>query len=147
MTHGEREALIGDQDESMVISIDRDWPFSKALKFMVDNNLHSVAVVNAGTDSLVATLSLSDLRKIKLNQITDDLTVEKLLAIARNVNKLSDCPPEITCYPSSTLRETMEKVIQNHIHRVWIVDFKNGDPNTLKDVVSLTNIIQGILDE
>ncbi|WVZ04319.1 hypothetical protein V8G54_025125 [Vigna mungo] len=43
----------------------------------------------------------------------------------------------VTCYAESPLSEVNEKVVTNHVHRVWVVD----QEGLLVGVVSLTNVI------
>ncbi|KAI9348794.1 hypothetical protein DFJ73DRAFT_429793 [Zopfochytrium polystomum] len=70
---------------STVVSVETSWKSTRALRFMAANSLHAVAVVD-GKGRLVATLSLSDLRRLPVAELFDeDPTVERLLAQAHRV--------------------------------------------------------------
>lgn len=47
---------------------------------------------------------------------------------------------QVTCYPESSLGEVVEKVVSDHVHRVWVVD----EQGLLEGVVSLTDMIRVI---
>ncbi|KAL0319134.1 UNVERIFIED_CONTAM: SNF1-related protein kinase regulatory subunit gamma-like PV42a [Sesamum angustifolium] len=44
----------------------------------------------------------------------------------------------ITCHPESLLREVVDKVVKNHVHRVWVVN----ESGLLVGLISLTDIIR-----
>ena len=46
----------------------------------------------------------------------------------------------VTCYAESAVAEVVDKVVVNHVHRVWVVD-RDG---LLQGLVSLTDIIRVI---
>lgn len=49
-------------------------------------------------------------------------------------------PKLITCFPESSLEEVIEKVVENHVHRVWVVD----EQSLLLGLVSLTDILHAV---
>ncbi|KAI8845555.1 hypothetical protein BC829DRAFT_399335 [Chytridium lagenaria] len=132
--------LLGDKDKNMVISIDRHMKTRKALQFMALNNLQAVAITTT-SGTLFSTLSLSDIRRVPLSLLAKDPTVETLILESHRVESPKDLRPSITCRPTDTLREAMRKVLKGRVHRVWVVE----EEGVLRDVVSLTNIIQALV--
>ena len=108
---------------------------------MSANHLHAVAVVDS-TSKLVGTLSLSDLKRVKLSILREDPSVETLISRAHGVSTLEHLDRPVTVSPHCTLRDVMEVVLLSRVkvHRCWVVD---GD--VLIDVVTLTNILQALL--
>lgn len=45
----------------------------------------------------------------------------------------------VTCTMESTLGEVVEKAVENHVHRLWVVDEEEG---LLRGVVSLTDVLR-----
>ncbi|KAJ3410719.1 hypothetical protein HDV05_003465 [Chytridiales sp. JEL 0842] len=148
---------------STVISIESHWPASKAFKFMTFHSLHAVAVMhhpphdsssdslNSSTSSLhpaqfIGTLSLSDLRHVPTTYLMSNPTILSLLLKLRKVASISDLPPPIACNRHSTLRQVMRMVVERRVHRVWVVeDGREEGGGVLRDVVSLTNVIQAFV--
>ncbi|KAJ3117209.1 hypothetical protein HDU96_007637 [Phlyctochytrium bullatum] len=141
MTDDDRH-MLGSKEKNMVISIDRDMRTRKALQFMAANNLMAVAVVDRD-GTLFSTLSLSDIRRCSLSTLAKDPLIEEILLESHRIDHPRDLPPAIVCRPGNTLREAMRKVLKHGVHRVWVVE--EDDDRILRDVVSLTNIIQALV--
>ncbi|KAK6153747.1 hypothetical protein DH2020_013386 [Rehmannia glutinosa] len=97
---------------------------------------------------LVGTFSATDLRGCPISQLQSCLHMN----IVDFLEKLLDTPQQeacglrtstrehITCQPESLLREVVDKAINSHVHRVWVVDGRG----LLAGLVSLTDIIRVI---
>jgi len=137
LAHSEKEV-------GFVLVVEDGWSTKKAVSYMSANALQAVAVVRDG--SLVGTLSLSDLRKVLLPFLVPDLTIADFLKCAHHVPTLEELPPHVTCSPHDTLRTVMKKVLESHVHRVWVVREENGKIKPV-DVVSLTDILSAVIGE
>ncbi|KAK6128002.1 hypothetical protein DH2020_038263 [Rehmannia glutinosa] len=133
-----------------------------AIKCMNSASLHAVPIVEStdeidddhgqlvnGKDrKLVGTFSATDLRGCPISQLQSCLHMN----IVDFLEKLLDTPQQeacglrtstrehITCQPESLLREVVDKAINSHVHRVWVVDGRG----LLAGLVSLTDIIRVI---
>ncbi|XP_073274743.1 SNF1-related protein kinase regulatory subunit gamma-like PV42a [Primulina huaijiensis] len=149
------EIVFGVTDTTKVID---------AIKCMNMASLNAVPIVEATEDieedpsqlingkdrKLVGTFSSSDLRVCPLSQLESCLH----LNIVDFIEKLSETPLHkacnmknstkelITCQPESPLQEVLDKVINNRVHRVWVVD----EHGMLAGIISLTDIIHAIRD-
>ncbi|KZV45422.1 Cystathionine beta-synthase (CBS) protein [Dorcoceras hygrometricum] len=105
-------------------------------------------LINGKDRKLVGTFSSSDLRVCPISQLESFLHLKTVDFI----DKLSQTPLHnacnmrnstkelITCRPESPLQEVLDKVIDNRVHRVWVVD----ERGLLAGLVSLTDIIHAI---
>jgi len=82
---------------------------------------------------LMGTLSVSDVRGVPLNNIQDTLQMS-----VRDFLTQTNQKEQVTCVPDSTLSEVMKSLVDNQVHRVWVVD-QGGKPI---GVVTLTDIIR-----
>ncbi|XP_076892796.1 SNF1-related protein kinase regulatory subunit gamma-like PV42a [Bidens hawaiensis] len=102
-------------------------------------------LVNGKGRKVIGTFSATDLRGCPVSQLQSfmpgsvmDFT-RGLLSVSANMAGSS--PRElVTCYCESRLGEVVNKLVANHVHRVWVVD-RNG---LLEGLVSLTDIIRVI---
>ncbi|XP_022850133.1 SNF1-related protein kinase regulatory subunit gamma-like PV42a [Olea europaea var. sylvestris] len=132
-----------------------------AIKCMNTASLNAVPIVQSSNDAgedhsqlingkngkLVGTFSATDLRGFPLSQLKSCMH----LSVVEFIEKCSVTPLHevsglrtstkdlITCYPESTLREMVDKAINNHVHRVWVVDEQG-----LLGLVSLTDMTRVI---
>ncbi|KAI3521225.1 hypothetical protein L1887_10686 [Cichorium endivia] len=102
-------------------------------------------LVNGKGRKLIGTFSATDLRGCPVSHLQSWLTASvmeytrSLLSVSANM--AGSTPRElVTSYAESPLAEVMDKVVANHVHRVWVVD-RNG---LLEGLVSLTDIIRVI---
>nr|XP_043618322.1 SNF1-related protein kinase regulatory subunit gamma-like PV42a [Erigeron canadensis] len=103
---------------------------------------HSL-LVNGKGRKVIGTFSATDLRGCPVSHLQSYLPASvmeyttSLLSVSANLAGSS--PRElVTCYAESRLEEVMDKVVANHVHRVWVVNH-NG---LLEGLVSLTDIIR-----
>ncbi|XP_075512610.1 SNF1-related protein kinase regulatory subunit gamma-like PV42a [Primulina tabacum] len=148
------DIVFGVTDQTKVID---------AIKCMNMASLNAVPVIEATMDieedrsqlingkdrKLVGTFSSTDLRVCPISQLESSLH----LNIVDFIQKLAESPLHkacnmknstkelITCNPESPLQEVLDKVINNHVHRVWVVDEQQ---DTLAGLISLTDIIHTI---
>lgn len=92
---------------------------------------------------VIGTFSATDLRGCPVSQLQSFLPASvmeyttSLLSVSANMAGSS--PRElVTCHNESRLGEVVDKLVANHVHRVWVVD-RNG---LLDGLVSLTDIIR-----
>ncbi|KAK1422446.1 hypothetical protein QVD17_25566 [Tagetes erecta] len=102
-------------------------------------------LVNGKGRKVIGTFSATDLRGCPVSQLQSFLPASvmeyttSLLSVSANMAGSS--PRElVTCYNESRLGEVVDKLVVNHVHRVWVVDC-NG---LLDGLVSLTDIIRVI---
>ncbi|KAI7736396.1 hypothetical protein M8C21_016069 [Ambrosia artemisiifolia] len=102
-------------------------------------------LVNGKGRKVIGTFSATDLRGCPVSQLQAFLPASvmdyttSLLSVSANMAGSS--PRElVTCYGESRLGDVVNKVVANHVHRVWVVD-RNG---LLEGLVSLTDIIKVI---
>ncbi|MCE2056131.1 hypothetical protein HAX54_044099, partial [Datura stramonium] len=105
-------------------------------------------LVNGKKRKIVGTFSATDLRGCPVSQMQPLLKLEVLDFL----KMLSGSPSyehtglrcswreQVTCHPESSLGEVVEKVVSDHVHRVWVVD----EQGLLEGVVSLTDMIRVI---
>ncbi|PIN22039.1 5'-AMP-activated protein kinase, gamma subunit [Handroanthus impetiginosus] len=103
-------------------------------------------LLNGKDKKLVGTFSATDLRGCPISLLRSCLQQN----VVDFINRLSEIPLHeasglrnsteelITCRPESLLGEVVEKVVNNHVHRVWIVD----ESGLLAGLISLTDIIR-----
>jgi CBS domain-containing protein len=99
----------------------------------------------------VETFSVSDLRDCPMTQLSSWLCLtvtefkEKVVVLKSTltseggtaVTDMQKIPKLVTCSPENSLEELIEKVVINHVHRVWVVD----ELSSLIGLVSLTDIL------
>jgi len=99
----------------------------------------SALAVLDDNDKLVGTLSASDVRGIKLDQLESvlDPVVTYLSKISGGQSR-----PLVTVTPNDGLKQVMEKIILGKVHRVWVVDANNKPIG----VVTCTDVIKVVFD-
>ncbi|KAL8464683.1 hypothetical protein ACS0TY_034260 [Phlomoides rotata] len=105
-------------------------------------------LINGKDRKLVGTFSATDLRGCPLSLLRSCLQ----LGVVDFINKLSEIPLHdhsgfrnstkelITCCAESRLGEVVDKVVNHHVHRAWVVD----ESGMLSGLISLTDIIRVI---
>ncbi|GJY25133.1 SNF1-related protein kinase regulatory subunit gamma-like PV42a [Tanacetum coccineum] len=128
-----------------------------AIKSMRAGSLNAVPIiesVNPTTEDhsqlgkgrkVIGTFSATDLRGCPVSHLQSWLPqsvmeyTTSLLSVAASM--AGSTPRElVTCYAESRLGEVVDKVVANHVHRVWVVD----PDGLLQGLVSLTDIIRVI---
>jgi CBS-domain-containing membrane protein len=98
----------------------------------------AIAIVD-DNDELIGTLSASDIRGIKMENLSSVLEpVMEFLA-----KKFPQSRPLVTVTAHANLKEVMEKLIMGKVHRVWVVDMNSRRPI---GVVTMTNVLKVIFD-
>lgn len=96
----------------------------------------------------MGTFSSTDLRVCPISQLESCLHlnivdfIEKLAEspLHKACNMKNSTKELITCHPDSPLQEVLDKVINNRVHRIWVVD----EQGMLAGLISLTDIIHAI---
>ncbi|XP_059299669.1 SNF1-related protein kinase regulatory subunit gamma-like PV42a [Lycium ferocissimum] len=105
-------------------------------------------LVNGKKRKIVGTFSATDLRACPVPQMQPLLNLEvldflKMLSgtpLYESTGLRSSWREQVTCHQESSLGEVVDKVVSDHVHRVWVVD----EQGLLEGVVSLTDMIRVI---
>jgi len=102
---------------------------------MAFKNLIGIPIVDGVNQQILGNLSLSDLRGLNYESI--DLLVLPILEFLKHLpNSENILNPKVVTYDTS-LKETLKIIIDNHIHRIWIID----ENKKVLDVITLTDLI------
>ncbi|KAJ3699028.1 hypothetical protein LUZ61_002733 [Rhynchospora tenuis] len=146
-----------------IFAVTKNTKVDEVIKTMRAASLTAVPIVDADEVELlqdgrgkrvVETFSASDLRDCPMAQLQSwlGLTVtefkEKVGALkaaltpegGTAISGVQQSPKLITCFPENSLEEVIEKVVINHVHRVWVVD----QQTLLLGLVSLTDILRAV---
>jgi len=102
---------------------------------MACHNAQCVAILDQATGKLVADISPADLRGI----ISETFHLLHL-PVTEFLNKIAGKTPPVTCNQSTCLGDIITKVVQTHIHHLWVVD----DQDKPLAVVTLTDILYSL---
>ncbi|CAN4098407.1 unnamed protein product [Withania somnifera] len=105
-------------------------------------------LVNGKKRKIVGTFSATDLRGCPISQMQPLLNLEVLdflktltgSPLHEFTGLRSSWREQVTCRPESSLKEVVERVVSDHVHRVWVVD----EQGLLEGLVSLTDMIRVI---
>ncbi|GAB4842085.1 hypothetical protein Ancab_012045 [Ancistrocladus abbreviatus] len=97
---------------------------------------------------LVGTLSATDIRGCPVDQLRSWLSLNVIDFTERVYANPSYVAPDlvnsprllVTCHAESTLAEVMDKVVDMHVHRVWVVDRRGS----LLGLVSFIDMIRAV---
>lgn len=130
-----------------VISVGPRTRAIEALKCILDNRVQGVAIVD-GSGALVGTFSASDLKHMTedvfrqlVRPLDEFISILHALRHHRSGEAVVHLPPAITVRPGTTLAEAVRLLVDNRIHRVFIVDAAKKPLG----VVTLTNVIEALL--
>jgi len=120
-----------------VICSSLDECAAAVFNFMISKNVRSIGIINGSVEDnaeLVANLSLSDLK---------GLNEKNFQNLAKNVFEFllatHESPkPLISCIGSSSFEDVLELLIDNKIHRVYVVD-KGNHPCSVISLVDILN--------
>jgi len=103
---------------------------------MHKENISSLAIIDDG--KLVGTISATDLKELINFPFTRLL--EYVVDYVTFIRKQQEKPFHhlVACNPSTPLKEAIQKLIQERVHRIYLVD------QSLQSVVSLTDIIKSL---
>jgi len=97
----------------------------------------AVAIVD-DDEKLVGTLSSSDVRGLKIDQL--ESVLDPVLTFLQK--KSGQIRSNVTVTPNDGLKQVMEKIILGKVHRVWVVDAANRPYGC----VTLTDVIKTVFD-
>ncbi|KAL2936348.1 SNF1-related protein kinase regulatory subunit gamma-like PV42a [Bienertia sinuspersici] len=107
-------------------------------------------LINGYGRKLVGTFSATDIRGCPVDLMQSWLPLNVRDFMKRVYENPSHGAPDlvnsprllVTCYPDCPLSEVVDKAINRHVHRVWVVDELNH--GTLVGLISLTDLIRTI---
>jgi len=133
------------QDHGVAITVNRKLRALEALKVIMDNKIQGLGVVD-DDGRLVGSFSASDLKFMTAETFPYLIhSVEQFIGMMRarlqgSVDPVP-MPPPIDCKPTHSLWHVVNKLVKNHVHRVFVVD----DDKKPIGVVTLTNVIEAML--
>lgn len=107
------------------------------LQEMVKRKADAAAIVSRATGTLITTFSPSDVRTLTLGSGLKYNLQKQVGQYIRDLNQGS-IPESIVLNQNSTLAAAIAKMVQNNVHRIWVVD-SNMNPSacvTAEDVLS-----------
>jgi len=120
-------------DKKEIATVPANMPALDGFKKITSSSVSAVAVLDPDTKQLVANLSASDLRG--LNKHTQEwLNLPVLEFLEKQHN--GRVPLPITVAPNINLESASKTIVENHVHRVWVVIGENIPVS----VVSLSDI-------
>jgi len=129
--HGLLDADVPSIGPKKLITIDSSKTALEGFQMLFTARTSAVGVVDSD-NKLLGNLSASDLRGVKSGEVEQLLS----LPIADFLQSQSRVPLT-TCSPSSTLRQVIRLLVENRIHRVWVVDAENH----VVGLITLTDIL------
>jgi len=116
-----------DLEEGSVVSVIETQPLIKALSTIVETQFTGLAVIDS-QGKLVGNVSASDVKGLSLE------TFNTLNLPIRDFVKHKP----VCIQKGSTMRDVISKIVEYHVHRVFVVD----DANKLLNVISLTSVLK-----
>jgi len=114
-----------------LISIESSKSALEGFQLLFVNRTNAVAVVDS-EGKLVGNLSASDLRGVKATEVEQLLSTPVL-----DFLKTQSHTALVVCKPSSTLRQVIHMLVEQRVHRLWVVD----DNHHMVGLVTLTDIV------
>jgi CBS-domain-containing membrane protein len=126
-----------------VFTVNRKQTTIEALKVITDNKISAVAIVD-DEGKLVGNLSASDLKgliKLSNGKFSGDFFTPLRLPVGDFLSKIREMHGKsktfiLTCTPTTKLKEVVQLLAKEHVHRIFIVDTHNKPCG----IVSLTDI-------
>jgi len=126
---GPRNVIVGKDNETAL----------NVYRRMAEKSLTGIPIIQHDTEKLIGTLSVSDLRGLNYESINNlVLPVLKFLA---TLPKAESTLNPITVTKDVALKDALKTIVDNHIHRLWVVN----EDKKVDNVVSLTDFIKFIL--
>ncbi|KAL6056049.1 hypothetical protein QOT17_016364 [Balamuthia mandrillaris] len=124
-----------------VFSINQNELVLEAWKSILENNILGLAVVD-DHGVLVGSISVSD---IKRSSSADSMWADVRLPIAEFLRKDFFSAPRnlVTCTKEDTLSTVFQRLVANHVHRIFVVDGTGKAQN----VLSLCDVISALQQE
>jgi len=125
-------------------------PVTKAFDLMYDLKISAFPIVSAKDQTLVGTISASDLKGILAapDQIFDVLKLScvEWIQLSKCVDKKlnivsTPLPTQIVCYPEENIVDVLDRLVAFRVHRLWVVNkqFKVIDVISLCDIINAFN--------
>lgn len=131
------EKMVRDVMHKGVVTCPENVVLPDAARLMATQNVRALVVTDANC-GLCGILSQSDLVNARLDNIKPDawrtLTVSEVMTRA-----------VLTVKPSDTVTSTAKTMVQNHIHRIVVVD--DSDPCTPVGVVSMGDLVRDMMKD
>jgi len=125
-----------------VLHIKESAKASDAFRLIAKNHVSGIAVVKDDSATLIGNISVRDLRVIKGNGSFLKLLSLSISEYLEAVHSASAGPKNVvSCRVSDTYRTVMEMIVNNKVHRCYIVD----DNNKLLGVISLWDLLDNLL--
>jgi len=112
-----------------------------AFRAMSQKRLSGIAIVNE-YEAFIANMSSSDLKLYLINpRLSLEMPLTQFLTQLRK-QEIQKIAPALSCAPSSTLFDIIERLAETKVHKLFVVD-----PETFKPVavISLTDILKYII--
>jgi len=119
------------------ISITTKMTAIEGFRLLYVSKIHGLAIMSED-GKLVGNLSASHLAFLTANRLEDLLL--PVLEFKEKIGKADE--PLVTCHENSTLKEAIELLVKNHVHRVYIVDHDNRPTG----VVSISDVLAQFRD-
>ncbi|RGB33119.1 hypothetical protein C1646_625569 [Rhizophagus diaphanus] len=118
-----RDVVIGKDNETAL----------NVYRRMAEKSLTGIPIIQHDTEKLMGTLSVSDLRGLNYESINNlVLPVLKFLAVPESTLN------PITVTKDVALKDALKTIVDNHIHRLWVVN----EDKKVDNVISLTDLIK-----
>eukprot|EP01099_Mayorella_cantabrigiensis_P005026 TRINITY_DN3909_c0_g2_i1.p1 TRINITY_DN3909_c0_g2~~TRINITY_DN3909_c0_g2_i1.p1 ORF type:complete len:669 (-),score=177.71 TRINITY_DN3909_c0_g2_i1:125-2131(-) len=119
------------------ISITTNMTAIEGFRLLYVSKIHGLAIVTED-QKLVGNLSASHLACLTANRLEDLLL--PVLEFKQAIGKADE--PLVTCHDNASLKEAMELLVNNHVHRLYIVD----EGNRPTGVVSISDVLAQFRD-
>ena len=140
------------QGSSEIISVTPDDAVIEALYKMHEHHISSVAILSRTDNEFWGSISMTDIKEIlgKKEGWSQLLQPAKKFFInLRDIQSMEnfgrDAMPLYTVAPTTSLISAIEKMVATHTHRVWIADPSSQANRKIVGVLSLSNVMQRII--
>jgi len=124
-----------------VVSITPDKKAMDAYQLIISSQVSGVAIVNEQGE-LVGVISASDVRRSLESNVFTDMHLPIAMYLEKGVPELKTVASSqipVCVAPNESLKDTLEKLVQNQIHRIFVAEEKKPT-----GVLSLCDIISAI---
>jgi CBS domain-containing protein len=118
-----------------VVTCSIDTSLREALRTMSENSVRSIVITDKDC-SLAGILSQTDLVNVKLMQPDTWSEMRVVDVMTRSV---------LTVTTDSPLNEAAKKLIENHVHRIVVIDA--ADPCSAVGVLSMSDIVRDMMND
>lgn len=114
----------------------------EAFRLLLDKRVSGMPVVGADNE-LIASFSASDIKGSPMDTLFSDLylrVLDYLIKCTASFYRENSIAP-ITCLASDTLHSVVQKMVKNHLHRIFLVD----ERRRVVDVISIADVVSAVL--